>query len=187
MKNDVYIKNAKKYNYDNSFYNPSRDYPEAIDIRIRSDKDIYRKMRDLFIEMQLDKNNINTIKWNPFADFIKENDVVLIKPNLVMHSNICNEGTTDSLITNFAIIRPIIDYTILALNGTGKIILGDAPVQECDFEKVIELNNLSEGIKEYNKKGYNIELIDFRKNSNLELKCNVVTLNNDSSLVEIDK
>ena len=74
----------------------------------------------------------------------------MIKPNLVKHINESLDGNTDSLITNFSVIRPIIDYTIIALNGTGSIIVGDAPVQECNFAEVIKLYNLEEAIKKYN-------------------------------------
>ena len=188
MKNDVYIKNTNIYEYNNStFFNPALKYKEGLDLNIKSDEKIYREFRNLLIEMNLDKKNINSSKWNPFKDFIKKGNTVIIKPNLVKHINVCEEGTEDSLITNFSLIRPVIDYTILALEGTGRIIVGDAPVQECEFIEVIKLNNLINGIKEYNKNGYKVELIDFRKNNNLDLKCIEVSLNEDSSLSEVDK
>ena len=136
--------------------------------------------------MGLDKKNIGTPKWNPFSDFIKKGDKVLIKPNLVKHINKLPGGSIDAVITNFSIIRPIIDYTILALNNTGKIIVGDSPVQECIFEEVININNLKQSILKYQTIYKNISLVDFRKNSNPSLKCSVVKLDKDSSLCPID-
>ncbi len=188
MNNNVYLKNTKLSRYENSIiFNPSSRYKEGLNINIESDEKIYNEFRNLLIDMKLDSKNIGTKEWNPFKDFIKPGNNVLIKPNLVKHENACDDGDTDSLITNFSLIRPVIDYTILALKKTGKIIVGDAPVQECNFEEVIKINNLKNSIEKYQKKGYNIELIDFRKNSNTSLECVEVSLNQDSSLVEVDK
>ena len=187
MNNNVYIKQTNIYHYDNSkIFNPSKKYPEGLNMNIKSDEKIYDEIRNLFIEMGLDKNNIGSKNWNPFGDFVKEGNNVVIKPNLVKHVNKNENGDTDSLITNFSIIRPVIDYTILALRNSGKIIVGDAPVQECVFEDVIMLNNLKTAIDEYNKKGYKINLIDFRKNENEKTPSTLVDLKKDSEFVEVD-
>ena len=187
MNNNVYIIDTKHTKYNNNVvFNPSKKYPEGLNINISSDPLIYDKVRELFLTMKLDKKNIGTDYWNPFSEFIRNGNTVVIKPNLVKHINSSISGTTDSLITNFSIIRPIIDYCIIALKGTGRIILGDAPVQECIFEEVVNINNLKSAINIYNKKGYKIELIDFRKHNNPELKCQIVSLGEDSSLAEVD-
>lgn len=187
MNNNVYIKQTNVFEYNNDFaFNPSKKYPEGLNIDIKSDERIYDIIRDLFVEMNLDKENIGKKSWNPFKDFIKEGNNVVIKPNLVNHFNPCKNGNTDSLITNFAIIRPIIDYVLIALNNTGKVIIGDAPVQECNFDEVKKLYNLEEGINCYNAKGYSVELKDFRKNNNSEVECTIIDLKKDSEFVETD-
>ena len=186
--NDVYVVDTKIYKYSNdNIFNPSTVYPEGLNIDIKSDSNIYDCVRRLFIQMGLDKGNIGKKNWNPFGDFIKKNNKVVIKPNLVKHINESLDGNTDSLITNFSVIRPIIDYTIIALNGTGSIIVGDAPVQECNFAEVIKLYNLEEAIKKYNDFNYKVELKDFRKNSNPKIECTVVDIGENSSLVETDE
>ena len=186
--NDVFIQNAKIFEYNNkNNFNPSLIYPEGINLDIKSDDAIYDNIRNLFILMELDKKNIGLKSWNPFSDFIKPGYNVVIKPNLVYHINKLNGGSMDSMITNFSVIRPIIDYVLLALKGSGSVVLGDAPVQECEFEKVISINNLDEAIKCYNNNGFNIKLMDFRKNNNEDLECVTVSLDKDSSLCEIDK
>lgn len=188
MKNDVYIQNLQKYKYNNTkYFNPATIYPEGLDLMIKSDPIIYDNVRQMLINMKFDFKNIGTKNWNPFKDFIKEGNQVVIKPNLVKHINKELNGNTDSLITNFALIRPIIDYCLLALNGTGKLVVGDAPVQECDFQKVIALNGLKEAIKIYNQNGYFVDLVDFRKNNNLNLECTLISLDKYSSLVDVDK
>jgi len=187
INNNVYVYDAKIFKYACKEFNPSRYYPEGLDLTVKSDPDIYDAVRNLFIEMKLDSENIGTTKWNPFSEFIKKGNKVVIKPNLVKHMNECVDGNTDSLITNFSVIRPIIDYTLIALNGTGSVIVGDAPVQECDFKEVIKLYGLEKAIKIYNSNNYKIELKDFRKNNNPNVKCTIIDLGADSSLVETDK
>lgn len=189
MNNDVYIRQTKIFNYDNnSYFNPSEMYPEGLNISIKSDYRIYNEVRNLLIDMKLDKSNIGKKEWNPFKDFIKRNNNVVIKPNLVRHINDnIIDGNTDSLITNFSVIRPIIDYTLLALQKTGSLIIGDAPVQECIFEEVIKIGNLKEAISIYKKEGYNIELKDFRKNKQNIFQSTLINLGQDSEFVEVDK
>lgn len=188
MYNDIYISDIKYYQYNNKeVFNPSSIYPEGLNLNIKSDKYIYDKVRSIFINMGLDKENIGKKTWNPFGDFIKRNDKVVIKPNLVKHINVCQTGTENSLITNFSLIRPIIDYALIALHNTGSLIVGDAPVQECIFQDVIALNGLKEAIDIYNDNNYFVKLIDFRKNENPDLACTLVSLDNDSSLVDVDK
>ena len=153
---DVYIEKTNLKKYDNSKeFNPAKKFAETIDLSIKSDSDVYAGVRNLLSNMGLDKKNYGTKKWNPFTDFIKPGDKVVIKPNLVTHKNGSGESE-DCLITNFAVIRPLIDYTLKALNGTGELIVGDAPVQGCDFEKVIELFGLKDAIKKYNDSGYKV-------------------------------
>ncbi len=185
MVNDVYIKNTTD-SYSNENFNPSLEYQELknINLNISSDKTVYDDFRELLKEMQLDSQNINTANWNPFKSFIKEGDNVLIKPNLVNHVN--PKGTIDCMITNFSLIRPVIDYTILALNGTGTIIVGDAPVQGCDFNKLKLINNLENNINLYKSIYPKIRLMDFRKNENEDIECITVKLDNKSSFSELD-
>ncbi len=187
MNSDVYIKDTKIFKYNNSLnFNPRKKYPEGLDIEIKSDELIYEEIRNLFIKMNLDKKNIGKKNWNPFKDFIKPGDKVVIKPNLVMETNPINSNT-DCLITNFSVIRPVIDYTLKVIGKNGLLIIGDAPVQECVFEEVIKINGLKNAINQYKKEGYKIELVDFRKHQNPKIKCKLVSLNEDSSLCEIDE
>lgn len=185
--NGVYTYDTKHQEYNFNNFNTATEYPEGLNLDIASDKNIYDSFRTLLYEMGLDKKNYGKPTWNPFSEFIKLNDKVVIKPNLVNHINGILENGTDCLITNFSILRPIIDYTIIALKGTGSIIVGDAPVQGCIFEEVTKLYGLKDAIKIYNSNGYNIKLKDFRKNDNLNVECILVNLGADSSLVDVDK
>ncbi|MCI9388630.1 MAG: DUF362 domain-containing protein [Lachnospiraceae bacterium] len=63
----------------------------------------------------------------------------------------------------------MVDYTLKALQGNGRIVIGDAPMQECKFEKLIEKSGYKALVEWYKNKGCDIQLIDFR-----ELKSDIV-------------
>ena len=46
MKNNVYIQDVEKYEYNNEkYFNPSTIYPEGLDISVKSDPILYDNMR----------------------------------------------------------------------------------------------------------------------------------------------
>lgn len=180
--NDVFIRNDIKTKYNNiKNFNPGNFYPEFDNwnIKIESDYVVYDEIRNLLLDMKLDEKNIGTNKWNPFKDFIKEGDQVLIKPNLVRHKNPSPFGSLKSTITNYSVIRPILDYTIKAIGTSGKIIIADAPVQECDFEKLLSKSKLEYLISNYTNIK-NIQLYDLRKNQNANVNTVSIDLGSKS-------
>ena len=161
----VYIKQLNKNKYPvNAPYNPSNDFPEYPFGDKESDgaNIVYEELRNLLSEMNLDKDNFDTKKWNPFKELIKPGDIVVLKPNMVMHKNGLKQFSTDCLITHGSIIRAILDYVYIALKRKGKIIIADAPLQKCDFSKVTVENGTRSIVDFYKNYGIKIELIDFR-------------------------
>ena len=141
-----------------------------------------------FKNLELDKNNYGTEEWNPLADnLIKEGDTVLVKPNMVLDQNPNGLGE-ECLYTNPSIIECILPYICKALNGKGKIIVADAPVQSCDFETLIKKSGYKDLIQSYSGEKINIELKDLRgliskyENGVLKQKIN----DNDKNAVEVD-
>lgn len=164
MNYDVILDENKKALYPDKeyFFRPSQRYPENKFSEISDNKNyIYDMVRNLFILRQYDKENIGTESWNPLGEIIKPGNKVVIKPNLVMDVNLGGAGE-ECLYTHPSVIAPIIDYTIIALKGKGEIIVGDAPMQECDFEKLIYDSGYKQLIEFYQNKGINIILKDFR-------------------------
>lgn len=117
-------------------------------------------IRESLYNMGFDKENFGTKHWNPLKELIKPGDVVLIKPNMVMHINEKHDNGIDCMITHPSLVRAIVDYVVLALEGRGTIIIGDAPVQSCDFERLVEEQGYSNIVNFYKEKGIEIELID---------------------------
>jgi uncharacterized protein (DUF362 family) len=146
-------------------FNPDQIYPELkglYDYTTDSNNKVYGAVRDLLVSLELDDNNIGKDTWNPFSDFIRQGDKVVIKPNLVLHHN-RNKSDISAVVTHASLIRPLIDYTLLALKGTGEVIVGDAPHGDARFDVITKANGLYDLVEWYKSKGYNIKLIDFRK------------------------
>jgi glycosyltransferase involved in cell wall biosynthesis/uncharacterized protein (DUF362 family) len=146
------------------------EYPFGTLSNVENDErenEVYDSVRNLLAIMQYDKNNFNRSDWNPLGWLIKPGDTVLLKPNLVRHFHSKSENIL-SLTTHGSVVRAILDYVFIALKGRGKIIIGDAPVQECNFDRLTIQNGLKEIIKFYNKHKVMVELLDFRGNVSIK-------------------
>ena len=173
-----------------SLFRPSTVYPEypfSNDISPKMNS-AYELFRNTLILARLDIENVETPNWNPFGKYITPNDTVLIKPNLVMDRNENGEGT-DCLYTHPSLIAAAIDYVIIALKAKGKIFVGDAPMQECDFDNLIEQSGLKALIQYYKKKGIDISLIDFRglKSKNVNGIYHQELQNEDGTIIDLGK
>lgn len=99
---------------------------------------------------------LDTVKAN---QIILPGMTVLIKPNFVMDINQDKSGSTECMYTHPAVIREVVRYVCECLNGTGKVIIGDAPMQECNFENI---KGLSEIADEFENKATRLKIVDFR-------------------------
>lgn len=144
-------------------YYPPHLYPELSKINLTMNTDennqVYETIRNAFLMMEMDKEHIGTNEWNPLSEVIKKGDMVVLKPNFVIDKNE-NDRTCFSTITHGSVIRAVIDYVILALKGSGKIIVADAPQMDCNFEKLISKNGMK-GVAGYYQKELKDSDIDF--------------------------
>lgn len=183
----LYIENEYSYPDKSTDFRPDENYPEYLfKNEISSANSVYRRVREAFKYLGMDKNNFNKSSWNPMGEIVSPGDNVLIKPNMVMDVNTSGEGE-ECLYTHPSVVFAVVDYVLIALKGKGKIIIGDAPMQECNFNNLIEKSGYKSAIEFYRKKGINIEIVDFR-----ELKSEIVDgihvqhINEDSKGVVVD-
>ncbi|RDU22803.1 DUF362 domain-containing protein [Anaerosacchariphilus polymeriproducens] len=154
MVNYFMYKQESKYPSD-TYYRPDIAYPEYPfkELGISETKnDVYEMIREIFYHIGLDNENFGTENWNPLERYIKPGNTVLIKPNLVNHTNpsekVYKKGM-ECLTTHPSIIRTMIDYVYIALKGRGTIIVADAPIQDCDFNFMLEKGGYSNILKFY--------------------------------------
>jgi len=165
----VVILKENAYNYPAFPFNPREKYPELkllpYDSEIDPKNYVYEIIRKGFFMYNLDCGNYGTQKWNPLSKIVSKGNTVVIKPNLVRDRHPLGEKAVLATVTHSSLLRPIIDYTILALKGKGKIIICDAPFQSTDFDKVCEINGLRKLVDFYktNTKDVQVSLLDLRK------------------------
>ncbi|NTW98362.1 MAG: DUF362 domain-containing protein [Geobacteraceae bacterium] len=162
---DIYFyKKNIKYPSPEGFFNPQSIYPEYPwpGDNCTAKNDVYDAVRETLFGIGLDSSNYGTTEWNPLGDIITSGNTVLVKPNWVSHKNNNPKAGLDCLVTHTSIVRAVLDYCIIALKGSGKIILGDAPIQGGDLEILFSANHVNEMLKFYRNKGVAIEICDFR-------------------------
>ncbi len=115
------------------------------------DSEIKQALLDVFSGMGLSREN-------PFSTYISPGQSVLIKPNWVRDRNPLGFDI-ESLITHPSIIKYVLDFLAIAMEGKGKIIIADAPLQNCNFENLKKNIRLDEIVETFNKQNPSIELI----------------------------
>ncbi len=158
------IDNHFEYSNDEFYFSPSEKYPEYPFEELSSGKNtVYEKVRRSFFQLGLDKEHYGTKEWNPFGEFIKPGQQVLLKPNWVMHVNPRKDSLgMQCLVTQPSVIRAVLDFVIIALKGTGKIIVGDAPMYQCYFEELQKNLSYDKLWNYYYNKNISLEIKDFR-------------------------
>jgi len=147
---------------------PPKRYPEYPfrDNRTDSSNQVYPLVRELLFYLGMDEGNYDKPGWNPLKEIVRPGDKVVVKPNLVLHFNDSGRDI-NAVITHGSVIRALMDYIFIALQGKGEIIIADAPQMNADFGRIIQLNGLKEVIRFYQGKvdstNVKIDILDIRQ------------------------
>ena len=133
-------------------------FPELPDVALPSTA--LMLLRTLLKNASFDLENYGKPNWNPLGDIIKKGDKVLLKPNWVMDRNSLPEEGLDCLVTHPSIIESILYYVVKA--QPTEIIIGDAPIQTCDFDRLVRRSGLEEVVKRFKALECTIKICDFR-------------------------
>lgn len=99
---------------------------------------------------------------NPLAGFVEEGNTILIKPNMIRQSHLYDESW-EQVVTHGTVIGAVVDLCHRALNGTGKIVIGDGPQNDADFEGICRVLGLDRLRDRYEREfGRRIDVYDFR-------------------------
>jgi len=147
---------------------PDKNYPElkkifTVEFPLNPNNKVYFAVREIFNLLSMDSKNFGSDSWNPLSEIIKPGQTVLIKPNMVMHEMGQQVGR-DAMHTHGSLIRAIADYALIALQGKGKLIVADSPLQGANFDELTKEAGLNELHKWYYKNGIRcFEFYDLRK------------------------
>ncbi|HBA82760.1 MAG TPA: hypothetical protein DCZ95_01580 [Verrucomicrobia bacterium] len=118
-------------------FHPSESFPEQGHQTIASTPNsVYALVRNALAHIGLDAARFGTADWNPLGDLVKPGARIVLKPNWVLHRN-QGEGGWECLITHPSVLRAVIDYAMLT--KPTEILIGDAPLQGCDFPALLSL------------------------------------------------
>ena len=120
----------------------------------------YRLLRRALADLGLDRKELGTPRWNPFAGVVREGDTVVIKPNFVLHRN-AGGGPLEAVVTHPSVLRAIVNYTFIALQGHGRIIIADTPQMDCNWEELMRFERLDAIVAFYRERlRFPLEIID---------------------------
>ena len=112
-------------------------------------------LRNCFSDLQYDGNN-------PLGELVHPGDTVFIKPNWVAsrwRKSCPHKDTLYCVITHPIVIEAVADFVAEALDGDGRIIIGDNPSIDADFTELLEFTEIDRIREKYTVP---VDIIDLR-------------------------
>jgi uncharacterized protein (DUF362 family) len=148
-------------------YSPGTAYPEypfGPDNLSGQENPAYEGVRNALHLLGMGGSRWGRADWNPLEGVVHPGDTVVLKPNLVRHFRETQAGHGDCLITHGSVIRAILDYAWIALQGRGRLIIADAPQNDADFGEIRRIAGLDEIQAFYREHaGFEVEVYDLRR------------------------
>src|SRR5437867_4201578 len=72
-------------------------------------------------------HGLGTANWNPLSELVKPGDTVILKPNLICDFHETRGDDVVSMLTHGSVIRAVLDYVAIALQGQWRVVIADAP------------------------------------------------------------
>ena len=121
---------------------------------------VFALVRGALRDLGLDADRVGTPSWNPLGDLVKPGGRIVVKPNWVLDRNE-GAGGMDCMITHPAVLRAVLEYVFLA--RPAQVVLGDAPLQGCDFERLLDFGGLRAVLADFRVRGLPLAVKDFRR------------------------
>lgn len=145
-------------------FDPSEPFPELAGGALLSRPNVvFSAVRETMRLAGLDAARFGAPDWNPLGRWITPGQTVLLKPNFVREKHPRDPAGWIYTVTHGSIIRAVAEYVAIALAGSGRIVVGDAPQTDSSFEKVAELTGTRAVADSFRARGVEFELVDFRK------------------------
>ncbi|HNY26371.1 MAG TPA: DUF362 domain-containing protein [Candidatus Sumerlaeota bacterium] len=143
-------------------FHPAKPFPEYRGKVLDPTNPVYGAVRDLLRQLELDRENYGTPAWNPLGSIIQPGMTVFIKPNTVLHTNLSGDSPL-AVVVHASVLRPLLDYTCLALRGEGRIIIGDSQLIESHFDEALDVSQVGPLVQWYRQKtAIPLECLDLR-------------------------
>jgi uncharacterized protein (DUF362 family) len=142
-------------------YAPDEAFPELASLAVGSAPNpVFALVRGVLRDLGLDAAHFGTPQWNPLGDLVRPGGKIVVKPNWVLDRNE-GPGGMDCMITHPSVLRAVLEYVFLA--RPAQVVLGDAPLQGCDFERMLDHGDLRSVIGHFQVRGLPLVVCDFRR------------------------
>jgi uncharacterized protein (DUF362 family) len=99
---------------------------------------VYAGVRRLFAQLGLDRERYGTPAWNPLGAYVRPGSSVFVLCNFVYHRRPQESACAfQAKCVHGSVLRALVDYVAIALDGRGTLRLGNAPLQSCSWERVL--------------------------------------------------
>ena len=141
IENIAVYRGAGRYS-DTPPYHPAEPYPEYVfgSAALGPDNPAYAAVRGAL--GLLFPHGFGTATWNPLRELVRPGDTVVLKPNLICDFHETRGDDVVSMITHGSVIRAVLDYVAIALQGHGRIVIADAPQCDASFERLMAITGL---------------------------------------------
>lgn len=150
------------YNREPPFH-PDEHFPELPFAEVSATANQpYALLRQVFASLGLDRERFGTAQWNPLGQIIQPGQTVLLKPNFVISFN-SSGGDLFAVVTHPSLLRALVDYAFIALQGSGRIVIADAPDMGCQWDALMGAQRL-DSIQAWYRERFNfgVEYYDLR-------------------------
>jgi uncharacterized protein (DUF362 family) len=121
------------------WFSPDERFPEYSFLPIaRQPNPVYRAVRNVFRQAGLDQAHFDKPEWNPLGAYIRPGSRVFVLCNFVYHRRPGESlRSFQAKCVHGSVLRPILEYALIAAGPRGRVTFGNAPLQSCDFERAI--------------------------------------------------
>jgi hypothetical protein len=146
------------------FFSPSTAYPEyGLGHLSTRPNPVYDGVRRLFAEAGLDAARFGSREWNPLGAHVRPGSSVFVLCNFVYHRR-SQESPLDfaAKCIHGSVLRPVLDYLLLAVGPAGRVTFGNAPLQSCVWSRVLEETGASRVAEFYRSRSRPVAAKDLR-------------------------
>src|SRR6478672_7644357 len=120
-------------------------------------------VRACLAQAGLDRERFGTSHWNPLGAFVPCGSRVFVLANFVQHElPTQRRGDIEGKCTHGSVLRALLDYLLIAVGPNGRVKFGNAPLQNCNWELVLQQTRADKVLEFYRLQGLKVTATDLR-------------------------
>lgn len=144
-------------------FHPGAKYPEISNTQVGPPNHVFEGIRQLLHVLELDAQRYGTPEWNPLGAIIRPGDKVVLKPNFLSHAHRYDREQWEQVITHGSVIRAVVDYVLIALQGRGEVWIADGPQLDSNWDLILQRTGMADVMQWYRQSSkVPVKLVDLR-------------------------